>query len=227
MAISANKVAPSLVVLGFVGACLWPTVSEYVWPTEKSKPAAKETELSAALFSPTMPPPITRNPWGGKDAATMAEIRKKADEAKETEKLQAEKEKEAEEGGEIAVQKPIVNPMDLLKTLSLDATSVGGGQRLAIINNRIYGQHELIQDLGADAPPMKIIEVRPYEVILECQGNTLALKYSSTSAGDAKKPEPQADGTDQEDQAVEGTPKAVAPIKTKKPAKSKLSKAGN
>ena len=60
---------------------------------------------------------------------------------------------------------------------------------MTVINNQMYALHQMLSEPNPAAPPCKIIDVRPYEVLLECQGKTLALKYSTTPE-DVEKAEP-------------------------------------
>ncbi len=64
MVLSVGKVAPSAVVLAFVGYCVWPSVSELASGPRPPKPPAKVPELAATLFAPKLPPPPTRESVG-------------------------------------------------------------------------------------------------------------------------------------------------------------------
>ncbi len=198
MAISANKVAPSLAVLAFVGYCVWPSVSEMIVPPEPPKPPEKIEDIPIALFQPTLPDPPTRNPWGGKDAATLMRLRKEAELAE-----QKEKESQTNVDADPSLQTatlPALSPEELLKSLTLGATCIGGNQRYAIINDHLYGLHELLRITTPNTPPAEIVEVRPHEVLLEYQGEILELQYSSTAA-----PSPDADDVN----AVTASPEGI------------------
>ena len=217
MTISADKVAPLAVVLAFVGYCIWPSVPALLSDPPRSKPPEKIEEISAAMFSPKMPPAPTRNPWGGMDAATLA-ASKNAEEEKSSELA----DKLAESLADAAPEQPTMQPGDLLKELTLDATCIGGEQRLTVINNQMYALHQMLSEPNPTTPPCKIIDVRPYEVLLECQGKTLALRYSTVST-----PEDEEDAEPQE-AVKEPAGKKTGSIKKSSGAKSstKKSKAG-
>ena len=83
-----------------------------------------------------------------------------------------------------------MQPGDLLKELTLDATCIGGERQLAVINNQMYALHQMLSEPNPAAPPCKIVDVRPYEVLLECQGKTLTLKYSTTPEDEEAVKEP-------------------------------------
>jgi hypothetical protein len=230
MAISANKVAPSAVVLAFVGYCIWPSVAGMISEPPRPKPAEKLPPLAASLFTMTLSPPPTRNPWGGKDVETLAKI-KKAKEAKIAEDISSKMNSDAKE------VKPTIQPIDLLRSLTLDATCIGGGQRLAIINDRMYGLQELLRETDPGSPPCKIIDVSPYEVLLECQGKTLQLRYANSSPPfmltdiNGQTEEEAASNEAQVDSPQQKTGKKPAVKKSstdrKKSSKAKTSKAGN
>ena len=193
MAISADKVAPLAVVLAFVGYCIWPSVPELLSDPPKAKPPEKIEEIPAELFSPKMPPAPTRNPWGGMDAATLAS--KKTDEEKRSSELA---DNIAQSLADTAPEEPTIQPLDLLKGLTLDATCIGGDQRLAVINNHMYAMNQMLLEPNLQAPLCKIVDVRPYEVLLECQGKTLALEYSSAAPKSDSTPEDEEEAKSEE-----------------------------
>jgi hypothetical protein len=175
MAISAGKVAPSAVVLAFVGYCVWPSVSEWT-SAPPPKPPVKVPELAAALFSPTMPPCPTKNPWGGMDAASLAAAKEAAKAADKTARVLA---------GSAAAKKP-VGPLDGLK---LEATCILGNQRLAMINGQLYAPQEM-PPAGKSSPstPFRVVGVFPNKVLLECKGKTVELTYEGVVSRPASSP---------------------------------------
>jgi hypothetical protein len=226
MAISVNKFAPSAVVLAFVGYCIWPSVSGFISTPPKPKPSEKIEPLDPALFTMPQTKEPTRNPWGGKDAETLAKI-KKENEAKIAQEIQ-DKMKQDDPTAVSTVQ-----PSELLKSLTLDATCIGGTSPLAIINNRIYGLQDTLADTEPGSPPCKVVGVLPYKVILECKGETLQLKYSSAASA---RPLLNAAADSNEEEATSDTPdpktekKPAGKKKTAsqlKKAKAKISKAEN
>ena len=174
MAISAGKVAPSAVVLAFVGYCVWPSLSELT-SSPPPKPPVKVPELAAALFSPTMPPCPTKNPWGGMDAASLAAAKEAAKAADMTAGAPA---------GSAAAKKP-VDPFDGLK---LEATCILGNQRLAMINGQLYAPQEMPSAGNSSTPPFRVVSVFPNRVLLECKGKTMELTYEGVVSRPASSP---------------------------------------
>ena len=58
-----------------------------------------------------------------------------------------------------------------------------GDQRLALINGRLYGPRETLQDSTASGADYKVVDVLPYKVLLECQGKKLELAYPDAASG--------------------------------------------
>jgi hypothetical protein len=168
MAISAGKLAPSAVVLAFLGYCAWPSLSEMVSPPPPPPPPAKVPELAASLFSPTMPPVPTRNPWGGLDAASLA--------AKQSVK---QADTQSDEVVDSALAKAVSEPVDPLTQLKLGATSILGDQRMAVINGRLCAAEET---LTVGDTPYRVVRVLPYKVMLEHKGNIVELTYANVAS---------------------------------------------
>jgi hypothetical protein len=167
MSISAGKLAPSVVVVAFVGYCAWPSVSHLVSGPSISKAAGKATELATALFAPRLGPPPTKNPFGGLDADSLAQAAK--DGQPRTKGTDDKK-----NGAKTAARR-----VDPLAGLKLDATGILGDQRMAVINGEIYTPNQTISGGDPAMPPRKIVRVLPHMVVLECQGRMVELKYSN------------------------------------------------
>lgn len=180
MAISAGKLAPSAVILAFVGYCVWPSLSEMMSDPPPPKAPAKVPELAASLLSPTMAPVPTRNPWGGMDAASLTAAKAAA---KEAAKMEAAKTADKTAGalaGSAAATTPN-EPVDPLAGLKLDATCILGNQRMAMINGQMCALHERLSAGNSPTSP-KVVGVFPYKVLLEYGGKTVELKYSDTAS---------------------------------------------
>lgn len=183
MAISAGKVAPTAVVLAFVGYCVWPSVSELTSAPPLPPPPVKVPELAAALFSPTMPSRPTKNPWGGMDAASLAAAKEAAKAA----------DKAAGVSAGSATAKKRVDPLDGLK---LEATCILGNQRLAMINGQLYAPQKMPSAGNSSTTPFRVVGVFPNEALLECKGKTVKLTYEgivSRPASSAKVESPKTD----------------------------------
>jgi hypothetical protein len=202
MAISAGKVAPSVVVLALVGYCAWPSVSELMSDPPPPKQPVKVPELAAALLSPTLPARPTKNPWGGLDVASLAAAKEAAKEAakkdaakeaaakeaaKEAAKMDAAKAADKTAGapaGSATAKKP-VDPLDSLK---LEATCTLGNQRLAMINGQLYAPQDRLSTANSSLPPFRIVSVFPNKVLLECKGKTVELTYDGVVSRAAPSP---------------------------------------
>lgn len=175
MTLTAGKIAPSAVVIAFVGYCAWPTLSVLLSDPQKPSPRPKLPELAASLFVPTLPPPPTTNPWGGKDAAALAAAREAA---KAAQLAKGSGDGTADPANSDAAKK-IELPPDPLSGLKLDATLIVGGKRVAVINGHLYGLRQQVPVSGVSGPPFKVANVYPYGVLLERGGKTLGLKYAN------------------------------------------------
>lgn len=173
MVLSVNKVAPSAIVLAFVGYCVWPSVLVLTSDPPPPKPPVKLPEFAAALLSPKLPPPLTKNPWGGKDAAALAA-------AKELAKAG----KTAATDSDPAKAKAAGKPVDPLAGVKLEATCILGNQRLAMINGQLYAPQERLAT-GKSSTPLKIVSVFPYKVLLEHEGKTVELTYLDGASASA------------------------------------------
>jgi hypothetical protein len=172
MGVSVNKLAPSAVVVALVGYCIWPSVSELTSPASSPMPPKKLSELPASLYAPVMPPPLAKNPWGGKDAETLFALKNPVQPAETTAETPADNDKD----------KPAKPPINLLAGLTLSGTYIAGGQRLAVINGTVCAaQEDLPPAVGAVAQ-IKVAEVLPYSVLLEHDGKTAELTYKNIVA---------------------------------------------
>jgi hypothetical protein len=169
MAISVGKLAPSAIVLAFVGYCVWPSLSDLTSTPLPPKAPAKIREVPVALFSPTMPPVPTRNPWGGLDAAALAAV-KESTKPVDT---------QSESVVDAAMAEATAGPTDSLAGLQLSATSILGDQRVAIINGQICAAHET---LNAENAAYRVVRVLPYKVVLEHDGKIVELTYSNVTS---------------------------------------------
>jgi hypothetical protein len=162
MAISAGKVAPSLVVLAFAGYCAWPSLSEMT--AEAPPPAAvKVPELSPALFAPSLPARPAKNPWGGLDEAALAATKASRKAAKPSTPGTAKQ------------------GADSLNGLRLEATCILGNQRMALINGQLYAPQKTAS-AGNSSTPFRVISVSANKVLLECKGKTVELTYEGIVA---------------------------------------------
>jgi hypothetical protein len=176
MVISVEKVAPRVIALAAVAYCVWPSLTALMSEPESKRPQ-KLPELAASLLSPKMPPQPTRDPFGFKVAAAPAKS--------STAGAGAAKNAPAKQA---IAAKPPERPVDPLKGLTLEATSIVGNRRMAVINGRSYTAQETLRTPDPTSPRLKIVNVLPYKVLLEREGKPLELTYSDLVSHSATPP---------------------------------------
>ena len=77
-------------------------------------------------------------------------------------------------------------PVDILKSLALDATFLHGDRRLALINGRVCAQGESLAISDAAAWPCVVAGISADKVLIEHQGRTVELKYRDPRSMDEK-----------------------------------------
>ena len=218
MNVSAGKLAPSAVVVAFVGYCVWPSVANLTSSPVAPAAAGKVAELATSLFSPKLGPAPTKNPFGGLDAEALAQAAKDQD-------------REVKDPGEKnSGAKPRIRRADPLVGLKLDATSIFGDQRMAVINGEIYLQNQHLAAGGNSMPARKVLRILPDMVVLECQGKTAELKYSNVGKPSAPQGKTAArqPGEPEEQSLLSRLKKLSAASNNAKPSeKTPSTKAGN
>ena len=189
MAISVGNLAPRAVVVGFVAVVCWPTLSKFL-SREESKQPETLPELTATALAPKMPPLPTRDPFGLpaalKPAAPTNLVKAAAiTGSKDSTKFGLSSDKMARRAGGSAAAKVGNQPVDPLNGLSLDGTCVMGEQRLAVINGRLYAPQEKLSADKSSTPAYQIVDVLPYKVLLERNGQILELGYSNVASRSA------------------------------------------
>jgi hypothetical protein len=172
MTVSVEKLAPRLIALAVVGYSIWPSIMAFVSEPE-NKPVAKPPELEALLLSPKMTPEPKRDPFHVSEMVASST------------KSQAGVAGKKATG--VAGTKTLGAPRNPLDGLRLDGTCVAGSQRLAVINGRLYAVRDALPATGA-AAALKVVQVLPHKVLLQRNGETLELRYSSAAAREAGTP---------------------------------------
>jgi len=187
MAISVGKLLPRAVVVGFVAVACWPTLTKFL-AKEESKPPEILPELTAATLAPKMPPLPTRDPFGASaapgssTAKDLASAAAKLAGSKSSTKLGSSSDKIGQRGGGSAAAKAANKPVDPLSGLTLDGTCVMGEQRLAVINGCLYAPQEKLSADKSATSPYQVVDVFPYKVLLEHNGQILELGYSNVAS---------------------------------------------
>jgi len=197
MKITFEQIAPSAVVMAFAGYCAWPSLSALMSEPPPPPPQRKTAALTDASFTPKLPPMPTKNPFGGRDAATLAAEREKALAAA----LAAAKEAEAAAAAAAASDKAeetvaADGPASPLDGLRLDGTFLVGDRRWAVINGRVYGR---LDDLATDNSkyPLQVADVLPHKVLLKYKGRNLELAYSNIASLFAPSAQALAEGSNE------------------------------
>ncbi len=189
-----NRLAPTVIVAAFVAWCVWPYLSGEGSGGLVQEPA-QVPQIAGSLLQPTIEPAGDRNPFrpanaGEPDPSETATIH-------EDELASAP----VEQG-----LVPEVQPGDVLEQLTLDGTFIYGGQRLALINGRVYAEGDTLTVSGLTTEPCIVKQIFAHKVLIEFRGETLELPYRD-SMSKAARPR-SADALDQADPT--GT-KAVVP----------------
>jgi hypothetical protein len=169
MASPISKLVPTAVVVAAVSYCAWP----YVFPSSAEtggKQTAAMPEIAAAQLSPAILPLPTRDPFrpaGEKKTAPVPTVGP-------TGRAAARSDSATRSKGNA--------PADPLGGLTLCATSILGGQRLAVINGRIYAEREQLKTKDLSAPPCRVARILHDRVLLECEGRTATLGYANAAA---------------------------------------------
>jgi hypothetical protein len=125
------------------------------------KKASSRQEFSAAVLSPTFPPPSKRDPFLLPGQQRMA------------------KKKVVRPGAKAEIGKTM-NFRDFGLTLS--ATSIVGDRRLALINGRIYKEKESVEKTPGESTGCVVTRIEPYHVSVTWNGQPHQLTYSDAAA---------------------------------------------
>ncbi len=156
---------------------------------------AKTPQIAAAQLSPKILPPPERNPFRALDAAAPAPAA--ASPAPGPTKAKSPGTTDKATGGTAARPAPprtaTVPPTAAdargrqdpasaaPRVLSLNAISIYGGQRAAIINGRLYAPGAALVAPEQSASPSVVREILPDRVLLESKGKTSELTFSDTT----------------------------------------------
>jgi hypothetical protein len=161
-----NKLAPLAIVLAVAIYCIL-SGTEGSGLKSEAKQAAKLPTFTEELFSPKFPPFSKRNPFYLPGTEPTAIVQSVPTDKKAVDDKAA--------GANAA--------KDFFASLTLNATYLAGEQRLAIISGQIYKQKDKLKQQNPSIPPFVVAQILPYEVLLECEGKTLHLRYSNVYAG--------------------------------------------
>jgi hypothetical protein len=213
------KYAPTAIVLGVVGYCVWPYVAGSDSPAGADS-QAKMPEIAAALLSPKIEPSPPRDPFQSIEDVAAALTPESSNISKSAAKSAAKEPSAAGETGKSATNvkpetaatlkqntsdmktalpqtgKPVLPGTDnSTGGMTLGATCVRGDRGLALINGRIYASGETIKSPGVQEQ-YKVDRILPFEVSLKGELTAGKLKYrdfiASEKSGAAGKQSPEA-----------------------------------
>jgi hypothetical protein len=196
---SVGKFIPSSIVLAVAGFCTWTTLRGSDSGGKVSR--GNLPEVTPAMLSPTIAAVPERDPFkspGEAQPSVMAKLRIKGSTTGPNARSEAGNRGEGLTSGPneriarvvealgdaLTLQRgnlpvttarpaPKVNMAALLAKLDLNATSVRGADRVAVINGRIYRQGEALEG----TPSVLLAQVLPDRVRLECQGARAELSF--------------------------------------------------
>jgi hypothetical protein len=171
------KILPHAIVLIVAVYWAWPALTtpapKAVQASPDSPKASSKPGFSAAVLSPTFPPPSQRDPFLRAGEHRMA------------------KKKAAKPGAKAEIGKAM-NFKDFGLTLS--ATCIVGNKRLALINGRLYKEKEAVEKSPGEPTTYVITSIEPHRVIVSWNGRPFQLSYSDTAAKKATDAAPNSDG---------------------------------
>lgn len=222
MGFSIGKSAPTVAVVSVVSYCVWSSASSLPLGGAEGQDA-KTPRIAAAQLSPRILPPPGRDPFRALDAAGPAQTAASPAPGQTKAKLPGTTGKAA--GGTAARPAPPrtaavprtaaaargrQDPASVAtRVLSLNAISICGGQRAAIINGRLYAPGATLLAQDQSASPNVVREILPDRVLLESKGRTSELTFSNTATG-AGRPA-KASKTATTTRAASGTSKTAQP----------------
>ena len=174
MSPAVGRLAPTAVVTAFVAWCVWPYLSGSESEGLVPEPGAVP-KISASLLDPTLEAAGGRDPFRPARADqpdTVAAEAVPADFAPPT----SEKEDAA----------PKLQPAEVLEKLTLDATFIHGGRRLALINGQVCEEGVALAISGLTAEPCIVAKIAVHKVLLQFGGETLELPYRDPTSALAR-----------------------------------------
>src|SRR5579884_3064654 len=167
MSSRTNKlVSLGLVTAGIVYGCY-----PYVSGAHPETPATetKLPRLTPRLLSPSLPPVGLTDPFRiakpvAKTGPAPVPVQKPA----------------------VHTVKPAFNPTTALAGLALEATTIAGTRRFAMINGHVYAEGARVTQKSGDVP-LVLARVEPSRVLLRAEGHQLELRYSLRSTAKAGK----------------------------------------
>jgi hypothetical protein len=152
-----------LVVMAVLGYLCWPHLGTPS-AAQTAKQANKGADLTTAMLSPRVDTAFNRDPFKGPSVhIVQPRTSMSRDQLK-------------------PASRPTVSKTEagnLLSGLSLNATMIRGRNRSALINGSIYREGEPLKLASATAVPLKIAQVYPDKVLLQCADQTLVLTYGT------------------------------------------------
>lgn len=167
-----GRLAPTAIVAAFVAWCVWPYLSG-AGSRGLGQEAGEVPRIASSLLKPTMEPAGDRDPFRSADA----------DQPDPSETATTEEEESA---AVEAAPVPEVQPGDVLEQLTLDATFIHGGRRLALINGQVCQQGDALAISGLTTEPCLVARIAAHKVLIKFRDETLELEYRDPTSKPAR-----------------------------------------
>ena len=177
MAITTGTVVRTAVVLGAVGYCVW-RADAVSAPASTGPGAAKLPAVASAVLTPAILPPPARNPFRTADAQVLASTAAAGVAASRSTSHSGPSGSRAKSADRASSGRTAgKRPADPFATLRLNATSICGGQRMAMINGRLYLPGASLAGSSRSAGTLVVEQILPYKVLLRGEGRVIELGY--------------------------------------------------
>ncbi len=192
MAMTVNKMAPSVITIAAVGYCCFPYLNQPdVRPATPSKETSKAHEIPLELLSPNVGAAQARDPFDlkakmEKDARNGTVAKKEGAEALNPESPVAIAAREAA-AKKAAAEKAAKELREALDGLELNGTYVSSRQRVAVINSQLYGEGQTVRPMKANVKSFVVSEITQHKVMLKLEAQTAELSYHNPPVKKDKK----------------------------------------
>ena len=192
MAMTVNKLAPSMIVVAAVGYCCWPYLDQPEMRPAVIKEISKTHEIPLELLAPEVGAAQARDPFDLKEkmgkAADGSLLSAKKGDAKGADAKSTDSESPvaiaAREAAAraMAAEKAAQELRDALKGLVLNGTFVSNRQRVAVINSELYAEGQTVRPVDAKAKSFVVSKISQHKVVLQLGAQSAELSYLNPPA---------------------------------------------
>lgn len=188
MAMTVNKMAPSMIVVAAVGYCCWPYLDQPEMRPAASKEVSKTHEIPLELLAPEVGAAQARDPFDLKEkmgkAADGSLLSAKTGNTKgAVEANSTEPESPVAIAARVAAaraaaaEKAAQELRDALKGLVLNGTFVSNRQRVAVINSQLYAEGQVVRPVDGKAKSFIVARITQHKVVLQLGAQSAELSY--------------------------------------------------